>query len=75
MTIRRARRLTTHTDGMLLRLEDQPPDSGDAKTAKAALRAKFVAYELPADFVAHLRATATPSPTPTRPTEAKCSTA
>jgi hypothetical protein len=48
--------LTTHTDGVLLRLEDQSTDSADAKTAKAALRAKFVAYELPADFVAHLRA-------------------
>lgn len=41
---------------MLTRLEDQPSDSGAVKTAKAALRARFVAYELPADFVTHLRA-------------------
>ena len=41
---------------MLLRLEDQTDDTAADKTAKAALRARFVEYELPADFVTHLRA-------------------
>jgi hypothetical protein len=45
-----------HTDAVLLKLEDQADDSAAVKTAKAALRARFVEYELPADFVAHLRA-------------------
>ena len=40
---------------MLLRLEDQAADSAAVKTAKAALRARFVEYEMSADFVAHLR--------------------
>jgi hypothetical protein len=48
--------VTTYTDAVLLRLEDQPADAAAAKTAKAALRARFIEYELPADFVAHLRA-------------------
>ena len=48
--------VTTHTDGVLLRLEDQPADSPAVKTAKTALRARFVEYELPSDFVVHLRA-------------------
>jgi hypothetical protein len=48
--------VTTHTDALLLRLEDQSADSAAVKTAKAALRTRFVAYELPADFVTHLRA-------------------
>ena len=48
--------ITIHTDAVLQRLEDQPDDVDAAKTAKAALRARFVAYELPADFVANLRA-------------------
>lgn len=48
--------ITTHADALLARLEDQPADSAAVKTAKAALRARFVAYELPADFVANLRA-------------------
>jgi len=48
--------ITTHADALLARLEDQPADSAAVKTAKTALRARFVAYELPADFVANLRA-------------------
>ena len=48
--------LTTHADSVLLRLEDQADDSAAEKTAKAALRAQFTVYELPADFVAQLRA-------------------
>jgi hypothetical protein len=48
--------LTTLADAVLGRLEDQPADSAAVKTAKAALRAKFVAYELPGDFVTDLRA-------------------
>src|SRR5258707_6410678 len=48
--------VTTHTDAVLLRIEDQPADSAAVKTAKAALRARFIEYELPADFVTHLRA-------------------
>jgi hypothetical protein len=48
--------ITTHTDTVLMRLEDQPADSPAAKTSKAALRARFIAYEMSADFVAHLRA-------------------
>lgn len=48
--------VTTHADAVLLRLEDQPADSAAVKTAKAALRARFIAYELPDDFVADLRA-------------------
>ena len=35
--------------------KNQPADSAAAKTGKAASRARFVAYELPADFVANLR--------------------
>ncbi len=48
--------ITTHADALLLLLEDQATDSAAVKTAKAALRTKFIAYELPADFVADLRA-------------------
>lgn len=48
--------LTTHADAVLTRIEDQPADSAAVQTAKAALRAQFVAYELPADFVTSLRA-------------------
>ncbi len=50
------RAITTHADALLERLEDQPDDTAATKTAKAALRARFTAYELPADFVADLRA-------------------
>jgi len=48
--------ITTHTDSVLLRLEDQANDSAAVKSSKAALRARFSAYELSADFVANLRA-------------------
>ena len=48
--------ITTHADTLLLILEDQTADSAAVKTAKAALRARFVSYELPTDFVADLRA-------------------
>ena len=48
--------VTTHTDTVLLRLEDQKDDTAATKAAKAALRARFIDYELPADFVTHLRA-------------------
>jgi hypothetical protein len=48
--------LLTHADAVLALLEDAADDPPAAQTAKAALRAKFVAYELSADFVAALRA-------------------
>ena len=48
--------ITTHADAVLLLLEDQADDAAAVKTAKAALRAKFIDYELPPDFVADLRA-------------------
>jgi hypothetical protein len=54
--------VTTHADTVLLLLEDNDDpvaDGGDTpeqKAAKAALRARFVEYEMKADFVAILRA-------------------
>lgn len=48
--------VATHADALLALLEDQPTDTQAQKTAKAALRARFIDYELPADFVADLRA-------------------
>jgi len=48
--------IITHTDSVLQRLEDQESDSAATKKSKAALRARFVDYELPDDFVANLRA-------------------
>lgn len=48
--------VTTHADALLLLLEDQAADSPEQKTAKAALRAKFIAYEIAPNFVADLRA-------------------
>ena len=48
--------LTTHADSVLKRLEDQATDSAAVKTAKVGLRMRFLDYEMPADFVAHLRA-------------------
>ena len=48
--------LIIHTEGLLRRLEDQSDDTAAVKTAKAALRGRFIEYELPVDFVAHLRA-------------------
>jgi hypothetical protein len=50
------RALITHADAVLQLLEDQPDDAAGVKKAKAALRARFIPYELPADFVANLRA-------------------
>lgn len=43
-------------DVILTRLQVQPGDSAEVTAAKAALVAKFVAYELPADFVTQLAA-------------------
>ncbi len=48
--------LLTHGDNLLSRLQDQPVDSPATQTAKTALRAKFISYELPADFVEDLTA-------------------
>jgi hypothetical protein len=48
--------IVTHADALLMRLEDQPGDTAETTAAKAALRARFIAYEMPADFVADLRA-------------------
>lgn len=45
-----------HTDAVLTVLEDQPADDAPTLAEKAALRTRFTEYELPADFVAHLRA-------------------
>jgi hypothetical protein len=47
---------TTQADALLAHLEDQPEDTTEKTAAKAALRAKFIAYEIPADFVEDLRA-------------------
>ena len=47
--------LTTTADKFLLQLAVQPGDTAAAKTAKAALVAKFVAHEMSAGFVAHLQ--------------------
>lgn len=48
--------ITTHADSLLQILEDQPNDSAAVKAAKAGLRGKFVAYEMPGEFVEDLRA-------------------
>jgi hypothetical protein len=48
--------VTTHADSLLSLLENQAADTPAQLAAKAALRAKFIAYELPAAFVADLRA-------------------
>lgn len=53
--------ITTHADKLLLLLDDNEApvaDGGDTpaqKTARAALRARFTAYEMPDDFVDGLR--------------------
>lgn len=47
--------ITTHADALLQLLEDQPADTPAQLAVKAALRAKFIVYELPADFVEDLR--------------------
>jgi hypothetical protein len=48
--------VTTHADALLALLEDQATDTPAQLAAKAALRAKFIAYEIAADFVEDLRA-------------------
>ncbi|HWA85362.1 MAG TPA: hypothetical protein VG710_04005 [Opitutus sp.] len=48
--------IRTQADAFLARLEDQAGDTDAQKTAKAAMRAKFAAYEMSATFVADLRA-------------------
>lgn len=48
--------ITTHADGVLASIEDQPGDSPTTKADKATLRTRFSEYELPTDFVAQLRA-------------------
>lgn len=48
--------LLTHADAVLKLLEDQQGDPAPLLAAKAALRTRFVAYELASDFVADLRA-------------------
>lgn len=47
---------TTHANALLQLLADQETDSPEAKTAKAALRAKFIAFEIREDFVGDLQA-------------------
>ena len=46
--------LLTATDAILARLKVQPDDDAATKKAKAALAARFVAHELPEDFVQNL---------------------
>lgn len=51
------RALLDHAVAVLARFEPDPKkDDPAAVAAKAALTARFIAYELPADFVEHLRA-------------------
>lgn len=47
---------TTHANALLQLLADQETDSPEEKTAKAALRAKFIAFEIRADFIEVLQA-------------------
>lgn len=47
--------LLTTADAYLTRLAEQLADDAATKTRKAAMVAKFVAHELPADFVTDLR--------------------
>ena len=49
------RALTTHADAVLQLLEDQTGESAAAKKARGTLRERFIAYELPEDFVDDLR--------------------
>ncbi len=63
--------VTTHADAVLKRLEDQATDSAAVKTAKAALRARYLEYEMPADFVTDLRADRDATPRPTSAIRAK----
>ena len=43
--------MLTHTETLRSLLQDQPGDSAQTLQAKSALRARFTAYELPADFI------------------------
>ena len=43
--------LLTHTEILRALLQDQPGDGPQTLSAKAGLRARFTAYELPADFI------------------------
>ncbi|GAA5482594.1 hypothetical protein [Haloferula sargassicola] len=47
--------ITTHADALLELFEDQPGDSPEQATAKATLRARFLAFEISSDFVEDLR--------------------
>lgn len=47
--------IATHADNLLLLLEGQATESEDEINAKSALRARFIAYDIPADFVTDLR--------------------
>ncbi len=48
--------IKTHAEKLLGRLEDQPADTAAQKTAKAAIRSKFIEWDIASDFVADLRA-------------------
>ncbi len=48
--------IKTHAEKLLGLLEDQPADTPAQKAAKAALRAKFIEWDIAADFVEDLRA-------------------
>lgn len=50
------RAILTHADSVLQILEEKQKDTDEVKSAKAAIRARFVEYEMSPDFVAHLRA-------------------
>lgn len=43
--------LLTHVDTLRAQLQDQPGDSAQTQQTKFALRSRFTAYELPADFI------------------------
>ena len=47
--------IKTHADILLRQLEEQEADTTEVKAAKAARRAKFVEWEMDAEFVAGLR--------------------
>lgn len=47
--------LLTHVDAMLKRLEDQAGDAPDTTATKAALRERFLAYAIDANFLQTLR--------------------
>jgi hypothetical protein len=48
--------IRTHAERLLGLLEDAATDTDDVKTGKAALRQRFLAYAIAADFVTDLRA-------------------